>query len=61
MATFEEYIVGRLMEKLQMASHAIGDIEAILQASGVDEDDGDVATDGIRPNGYGNRREEVRF
>lgn len=44
--TFEEYIVGRLMEKLQMASHAIGDIEAILQASGVDEDDEDVTADG---------------
>lgn len=29
-----------------MASHAIGDIEAILQASGVDEDDEDVAADG---------------
>lgn len=39
--TFEEYIVGRLMEKLQMASHAIGDIEALLDASGVgDADDG---------------------
>lgn len=34
--TFEEYIVGRLMEKLQMASHAIGDIEALLEASGID-------------------------
>jgi ERCC4-related helicase len=33
--TFEEYIVGRLMEKLQMASHAIGDIEALLEASGI--------------------------
>src|SRR5207248_2276879 len=30
--TFEEHIVGRLMEKLQMASHAIGDIEALLEA-----------------------------
>lgn len=40
--TFEEYIVGRLMEKLQMASHAIGDIESLLQASGVDDkEDGD--------------------
>jgi superfamily II DNA or RNA helicase len=38
--TFEEYIVGRLMEKLQMASHAIGDIEALLEAAGVDEEDG---------------------
>jgi hypothetical protein len=35
--TFEEYIVGRLMEKLQMASHAIGDIEALLEAAGIDD------------------------
>src|SRR3989338_84277 len=35
--TFEEYIVARLMEKLQLASHAIGDIEALLEASGIDE------------------------
>ncbi len=35
--TFEEYIVGRLMEKLQMASHAIGDIEALLEAAGMNE------------------------
>lgn len=35
--TFEEYIVSRLMEKLQLASHAIGDIEALLEASGIDE------------------------
>ncbi|MDQ5988440.1 MAG: RNA polymerase-associated protein RapA [Syntrophus sp. SKADARSKE-3] len=33
--TFEEYIVGRLMEKLQMAASAIGDIEALLEASGI--------------------------
>ena len=33
--TFEEYIVGRLMEKLQMASHAIGDIDALLDAAGI--------------------------
>ena len=33
--TFEEYIVGRLMEKLQMASHAIGDLESLLEASGI--------------------------
>jgi superfamily II DNA or RNA helicase len=39
--TFEEYIVGRLMEKLQMASHAIGDIEALLEATGLDEGDED--------------------
>jgi superfamily II DNA or RNA helicase len=38
--TFEEYIVGRLMEKLQMAAHAIGDIEALLEASGIDDEDG---------------------
>lgn len=38
--TFEEYIVGRLMEKLQMASHAIGDIDALLEAAGVDEERG---------------------
>lgn len=36
--TFEEYIVARLMEKLQMASHAIGDIEALLEASGLGGD-----------------------
>ena len=35
--TFEDYIVGRLMEKLQMASHAIGDIESLLQGAN-DED-----------------------
>jgi superfamily II DNA or RNA helicase len=35
--TFEEFIVGRLMEKLQLASHAIGDIEALLEASGIGE------------------------
>jgi hypothetical protein len=29
------------MEKLQMAAHAIGDIEALLEASGIDEDDSD--------------------
>ena len=42
--TFEEYIVGRLMEKLQMASHAIGDIEALLEASGVSGEDEEGAT-----------------
>ena len=42
--TFEEYIVGRLMEKLQMASHAIGDIESLLEASGVGDDDGDTSS-----------------
>ena len=33
--TFVEYIVGRLMTKLQMATDAIGDIESLLEASGV--------------------------
>lgn len=37
--TFEEFIVGRLMEKLQLASHAIGDVEALLEAAGLDEDE----------------------
>jgi SNF2 family DNA or RNA helicase len=39
--TFEEFIVGRLMEKLQMAAHAIGDIEALLHAAGIDDDEDD--------------------
>ncbi len=38
--TFEENIVGRLMEKLQMASQAIGDIDALLEASGMDDESG---------------------
>jgi hypothetical protein len=38
-STFEEFIVGRLMEKLQMAAHAIGDIEALLEAAGIDDDE----------------------
>jgi SNF2 family DNA or RNA helicase len=42
--TFEEYIVGRLMEKLQMASHAIGDIEALLEASGINGEEESGAT-----------------
>ena len=37
--TFEDYIVGRLMEKLQMASHAIGDIDSLLQSADSGEDD----------------------
>ncbi len=41
--TFEEYIVGRLMEKLQMAAHAIGDIEALLEASDIGEGEEDAA------------------
>ena len=45
--TFEEYIVGRLMEKLQMAAHAVGDMEALLEASGIsdDEENGDTTFD----------------
>lgn len=47
--TFEEYIVGRLMEKLQMASHAIGDVEALLEASGLGgEDDSEGFEEEIR-------------
>jgi superfamily II DNA or RNA helicase len=40
--TFEEYIVGRLMEKLQMASHAIGEVDSLLEAidASADEDEG---------------------
>ncbi len=37
--TFEDYIVGRLMEKLQMASYAIGDIESLLQTTDGSDDD----------------------
>ena len=40
--TFEEYIVGRLMEKLQMAAHAIGDIEALLRGSDIGNGDNEV-------------------
>jgi superfamily II DNA or RNA helicase len=39
--TFEDYIVGRLIEKLQMASNAIGDIESLLQNSDGSDDDAD--------------------
>jgi superfamily II DNA or RNA helicase len=39
--TFEEYIVGRLVEKLQLASHAIGDIEALLEAAGMNDQNED--------------------
>ena len=45
--TFEEYIVGRLMEKLQMAAHAIGDIESLLEASGINDEDGESFDDKI--------------
>jgi len=40
--TFEEYIVGRLMEKLQLAATAIGDIDSLLEAAGLDDDEGEV-------------------
>lgn len=48
-STFEEYIVGRLMEKLQLASSAIGDIESLLEASGIsdNEDSGKAFEDKI--------------
>lgn len=36
--TFEEYIVGRLMEKLQMSTSAIGDIESLLEGAVGGED-----------------------
>ena len=49
--TFEEFIVGRLMEKLQTISHAIGDIESLLEASGM-ADGGD--------NGSGGFEEQIR-
>jgi hypothetical protein len=39
--TFEDFIVGRLMEKLQMAANAIGDIDALLQGSDIAEGDED--------------------
>lgn len=35
--TFEEYIVGRLIEKMQMASTAIGDVESLLEAAGMND------------------------
>lgn len=41
--TFEDYIVGRLMEKLQMASQAIGDVESLLQGSDAGDSDDDPA------------------
>lgn len=36
--TVEEHVVARLMQKLQLISHAIGDIEAILESVGWDGD-----------------------
>lgn len=46
--TFEQYIVGRLMEKLQMAAHAIGDIESLLEASGFEDEEGEGFAEQIR-------------
>ena len=49
--TFEDYIVARLMEKLQMASQAIGDLELLLQGSDIgdgDEDPGESFEERIR-------------
>ncbi|CAN5506651.1 hypothetical protein BH11PSE4_BH11PSE4_06740 [soil metagenome] len=43
--TFEEYIVGRLMTKLQMATDAIGDIESLLEASGIGDGEEDAGFD----------------
>jgi superfamily II DNA or RNA helicase len=37
----EERVVARLMEKLQTIAHAIGDIEAILESAGWDDDEGE--------------------
>lgn len=36
--SYEEHIVAILMEKLQVIAHTIGDIEALLEASGLDRD-----------------------
>jgi SNF2 family DNA or RNA helicase len=33
--TFEDFVVGRLMEKLQMAADAIGDVDSLLQGSDI--------------------------
>lgn len=41
--TFEDFIVGRLMEKLQMAANAIGDIDALLQGSDIADGEEDAA------------------
>jgi superfamily II DNA or RNA helicase len=41
--TFEDVIVGRLMEKLQMAANAIGDIDSLLQGSEVATGEEDAA------------------
>jgi hypothetical protein len=38
--TFEEFIVGRLMERLQMVSNAVGNTEALLEVAGFDNEEG---------------------
>ncbi len=40
----EERIVARLMSKLQMIAHAVGDIEAILESAGYDGDETDTGS-----------------
>lgn len=48
--TVEEHVVARLMSKLQLASHAVGDIDALLQSAGMEgtEDDEGSFEDQIR-------------
>ena len=46
--TFEEFVVGRLMEKLLLASHAIGDIEALLGTAGIEDDDSETFEEKVR-------------
>jgi len=41
--TVEDRIVARLNHKLQGVQHAIGDIEGILEAAGLDDDDGELS------------------
>ena len=42
--SIEEKIVARLMAKLQMIAHAVGDIEAILEAANCDGEDDEAST-----------------
>ncbi|MBE7465621.1 MAG: DEAD/DEAH box helicase [Planctomycetes bacterium] len=39
--TVEEHVVARLMSKLQLASHAVGDVEALLESAGMEGTDDD--------------------
>lgn len=41
--TVEDRIVARLTQKLQGVQHAIGDVEGILEAAGMDDEDGDAS------------------